>query len=153
VAEIEAVNQVAIIKTIFFIQFVSLWNSPPSLEKKHRDPQKFAPPHGLDCHRQKIVQHLDISGQKDSKSGSDLNISQQRTTSIASDGDREDWKGNKEEEKYGAHADASTRQFYAINEPANSTLLTPRESRVSQISGAVVAATAGTEGWQNQSGS
>ena len=42
-----------------------------------------------------------------------------------SDGDREDSKDNKE--KFGPLSDASTRQAYAINEPANSTLLTPCE--------------------------
>jgi hypothetical protein len=30
---------------------------------------------------------------------------------------------------YGPLADASTRQFYAINEPANSTLLTPLRAK------------------------
>ena len=49
----------------------------------------------------------------------------------SSDGDREDSKDNKE--KYGPLADASTRQAYAINEPANSTLLTPCEGTVSQL--------------------
>ena len=38
----------------------------------------------------------------------------------------------------GPLADASTRQFYAINEPANSTLLTPLKAQYHKFLGSVI---------------